>query len=253
MRQRWFPIISAAVLALALSACGTAATPTPAPGPVATASPTPTTDAPPPTGPTVSATPSAPVSKPPPTPTSPPTPDAAPREAGDYAGIVFSVGDGSEITFTVGEQLTTLPLPNDAVLRTSSLSGEVSLDGGVSTIAVDLHSLRSDQTFRDRYVQRTMFPNDRFATLTIPTVLPLPDGFADGNEASAQVDGTLTVKGLDVSVTFDIVARDDGDTVFILGKTTVTWDQLQMPAPSARSVVSIEDEVRVEVLLAVHP
>ena len=153
----------------------------------------------------------------------------------------------------MGEELTTLPLPNDAVLRTTSLSGDVSLDGGVSTITVDLHSLRSDQTFRDRYVQRTMFPNHRFATLTIPTVLPLPDGFVDGDEASAEVAGTLNVKRVDVPVTFDVVARDDGHSVFILAKTTVTWDQLQMPAPTARSVVSIEDDVKVEVLLAVRP
>ncbi|MDA1173550.1 MAG: YceI family protein, partial [Chloroflexi bacterium] len=220
-----------------LAACGSAATPEP----TATPSLTPA----PPTGLVVTATPSAPVSKPPPTQTSPPTPDAAPRQAGDYAGIEF--------TFTVGEELTTLPLPNDAVLRTTSLSGDVSLDGGVSTITVDLHSLRSDQTFRDRYVQRTMFPNHRFATLTIPTVLPLPDGFVDGDEASAEVAGTLNVKRVDVPVTFDVVARDDGHSVFILAKTTVTWDQLQMPAPTARSVVSIEDDVKVEVLLAVRP
>lgn len=251
MSQRRTTIIAVALLALALSACGAEVTPTSTPEPAATlsASPTPA----PPTGPVVNATPSAPVSKPPPTPTSLPTSAGVPRQAGDYAGIVFAVGDGSEITFTVGEQLTTLPLPNDAVLRTNSLSGDVSLDGGASTIAIDLHSLRSDQTFRDRYVRRTMFPNDRFATLTIPNVLPLPDGFADGDEASAKVAGTLNVKGVDVPVTFDVVARDDGHTVFILAKTTVTWDQLQIPAPSARSVVSIEDEVKVEVLLAVRP
>jgi hypothetical protein len=163
------------------------------------------------------------------------------------------VGGGSEITFTVGEQLTKLPLPNDAVLRTDNLTGDVSLDGGVSIISVNLHSLRSDQTFRDRYVQRTMFPDHRFATLTIPSILPLPGGFADGDEASVEVTGTLTVKSADVPVIFDVVARDDGHTVFILAKTTVTWAQLQMPTPTARSVVSVEDEIRVEVLLAVQP
>ena len=55
------------------------------------------------------------------------------------------------------------------------------------------------------------------------------------------------------TVTFDVTARDDGDVVFILAKTTVTWAQLQLPPPSARSVVSIEDDIRVEVLLVVRP
>jgi lysophospholipid acyltransferase (LPLAT)-like uncharacterized protein len=41
--------------------------------------------------------------------------------------------------------------------------------------------------------------------------------------------------------------------MFILGRTTFTWDQLEVPRPQAQSVVSIEDEVRVEILLAVVP
>ena len=176
-----------------------------------------------------------------------------PREAGEYRGVVFAVGEGSKITFTVEEQLAKLPLPNDAVLRTNTLSGNVSLDGDISTIAVDLHTLRSDATFRDRYVKRTMFPNHRFATLVIPSVLPLPDGLADGNEASSSVAGNLRVKGREAPVTFDVVVRDDGHTVFILAKTIVTWSQLQIPVPTARSVVSVEDEIKVEVLLAVRP
>jgi len=176
-----------------------------------------------------------------------------PREAGEYMGVVFAVGEGSEITFTVEEQLAKLPLPNEAVLRTNTLSGNVSLDGDISTIAVDLHTLRSDATFRDRYVKRTMFPNHQFATLIIPSVLPLPDGFADGNEASSSVAGNLSIKGKEVPVIFEVVARDDGEAVFILAETVVTWAQLQMPVPTARSVVSVEDEIKVEVLLAVRP
>jgi hypothetical protein len=163
------------------------------------------------------------------------------------------VGDGSEITFTVGEQLTTLPLPNDAVMRTGNLEGTVSLDGGDSIITLDLHGLTSDQTFRDRYVRRTMFPTDRFATLTIASLLPLPDGFANGDEISTSVAGSLNIKGVNIPVTFEVTGRDDGDVVFVLGKTVVTWDQLKMPAPTARSVVSIEDDIRVEVLFAIRP
>ena len=253
MTYHFTPFIAAAILALGLSACAASPTPTTTPTPTSSAAPTataipsstPDSDDP---GPTDSdrfsnatRTPSAPV------------PQLPPRQTGEYVGIMFTVGEGSEITFTVGEQLTTLPLPNDAVLRTSNLSGNIALDGGASSITVDLHSLRSDQTFRDRYVQRTMFPNDRFATLTIPSIERLPAGFAGGDEASAEVSGTLNIKGANVPTTFDVTARDDGTIVFILAKTTVTWAQLGLPAPSARSVVSIEEEINVEVLLAVTP
>jgi hypothetical protein len=177
----------------------------------------------------------------------------APRQMGEYDGVVFVVGAGSEITFTVREKLVELPLPNDAVLRTTALEGQVMLDGGSSTVTLDLYGLSSDQTFRDRYVRRTMFPKDRFATLTIGSVLPLPEGLAAGDEVAVEVPGTLALKGAAVPVTFDVVARDDGDEVFILGRTTVTWEQLGLPVPSARAVTSVEDEIRVEVLLAARP
>lgn len=171
---------------------------------------------------------------------------------GEYDGIVFVVGSGSEITFTVREKLVKLPLPNNAVLRTTALAGEVSLDGGASVVTLDLHALSSDQTFRDRYVRRTMFSRNRFATLTIGSVLPLPDRFATGDEVEARVAGSLHIKGADVPVAFDIVARDDGDELFILARTVVTWDQLQLPVPTARAVTSVEDDISVEVLLAVR-
>ena len=56
------------------------------------------------------------------------------RTVGDYQGFTFNVTAGSQATFTVGEKLVRLPLPNDAVMRTMDLSGEVHLDGSLSVI-----------------------------------------------------------------------------------------------------------------------
>ena len=68
-----------------------------------------------------------------------------PSAADHYQGITFVVSEGSEPTFTVEEQLVRLPLPNDAVMRTTALSGEVQLDGRPSVIEIDLQQLSSDQ------------------------------------------------------------------------------------------------------------
>ena len=189
--------------------------------------------------------------------TQPPTEAAdvptGPRQTGQVEGITFVVSEGSEATFTVQEQLERLPLPNDAVLRTTALSGEVRLDGGVSSISIDLHKLSSDQTFRDRYVRSTMFPMDPIATFTVDDIGPLPNGFADGEAVSTQVSGTFLVRGVEVPMTFDIEARDDGDVVFAVGRTTFTWDEASIEAPTAISVVWVAEEVSVEVLLALRP
>ena len=175
------------------------------------------------------------------------------RAAGQYEGYTFTVSEGSEATFTVEEQLTSLDLPNDAVMRTSSLSGTVAFDGSESLVIIELQTLSSDSQYRDGYVRNRMFSTHPVAKVTVPSALPLPDGFADGNEATTQVDTTLSLLGGEFPLTFEIEARDDGETVFVLGRATFTWDQFGITKPTARSVVWLKDDVRVEVLLALKP
>ena len=249
------PLALAALLAL--PACGADPTATPVPPPTATAAPSTGATA----NPTPTAVPSVPSTDGPAadTPTPPPAeaPAAAERSTGQVDGIVFVVSEGSEATFSVGEVLARVTIPNyEAVMRTTGLSGEVRLDGGESVVAVDLHSMTSDEHFRDRYVQNRMFPGQPSASVTFGDLTPLPEGFTNGDPVSTEVTGTLNINDMDVPLTFAIEARDDGDIdgmLYVLGRSTFTWDQIGEPVPTARSVVSVEDEVRVNVLLALKP
>ena len=257
--------VAASLLAslLLLAACGSEPDPTStSPPPTATFAPPPTATSPAPAGTAMDEHEATATSQPPaatataeqePTEPPPTEPAAAPRSTGEYEGYTFVVSDGSEATFTVEEQLASLPLPNDAVMRTTSLSGEVHLDGRPSLVEVELQTLSSDQTFRDRYVRSRMFNQFPLAIFTVGDIGEIPDGLAEGEEVTTQVDGLLEVHGGEFPITFEIQARDDGESMFILGRTTFTWDQLEVPRPQAQSVVSIEDEVRVEILLAVVP
>ena len=98
-----------------------------------------------------------------------------------------------------------------------------------------------------------MFGTHPTAKVTVPGTLPLPDGFADGSEVTTQVTTSISMLGGEFPLTFDIEARDDGDAVFVVGRATFTWDQFGITKPTARSVVWLKDEVRVEVLLALRP
>ena len=192
-----------------------------------------------------------------PAPTSPASPGAAAGasvvERSQVEGATFVVAEGSEATFTVTEQLVRFLVPNDAVVRTSALSGEIHLDGRQSVIDIDLHRLSSDQAIRDRYIRGRMFPNDQVATFTLGDIGPIPEGFFTGEIVTRDVAGTLAIRGVEVPLTFNIEARNDGDVLYILGSTTFTWDQLEIMVPTARPVVYVNDEVRVEVLLLVRP
>jgi polyisoprenoid-binding protein YceI len=163
------------------------------------------------------------------------------------------VTEGSEITFTVGEVLSRFPTPIEAVLRTSKLSGQINLDGQPSTVEVDLHSLNSDQQYRDRYVKLQMFPQHPVATFTVDSVNELPGEFDSGDTFQRSVSGTLNVKGAEFPISFDLEVRNDGNILNVLGRTVFTWQQLSIPVPTARSVVSIDDEVHVEILLVAKP
>lgn len=275
-RRTTIASLLAPVAALALVACGGAAPPlTDTPAPTAaqpatamptadlpTAAPTPTPRRSPADTPTPAAEPSdaqsaapastaAPATEPP---ASPDPPAAFSRSTGEVDGVRFVVGEGSKATFSVDEELATVTVPNyEAVLSTEELSGEVRLDGGGSLVTVGLHRMTSDNEFRDRYVQRRMFPNQPTAEVAFGDLTPLPDGFTDGDAVTASVEGTLRINGLDVPLTFEVEARDDGDLVYVVGRSSFTWDDIQEPVPTARSVVSVDDTVRVEVLLSLTP
>ena len=254
-----------ALLVLTVAACGDGAddstaapAPTDAP-PAATATAQPTSTPPPPDPTATSAPPAATTTPMPPAatdtpapPTSIPPETAAERTMGEVEGVTFLVGMGSEATFTVREKLANLSLPNDAVMRTTALSGEVHFDGRPSVITIDLHQLGSDQERRDRYVRERMFPNDPIATFTLPAAGPLPEEFTDGETATGQVTGQLGIRGFQAPVAFEIEARDDGDVLYILGRTTFTWEDLGLTAPNL-SFVQVEDEVHVEILIAARP
>lgn len=161
----------------------------------------------------------------------------------------YVVGEGSETTFTVREELARLPTPFDAVIRTTDLSGEIDLAGGRSVVTIDLHTLSSDEEFRDRYIRRAMFPDSRTASFTVDGVDEVVDSLSEGETIARSVEGVLGIRGIEAPLTFEVEARLDGEVLHVLGRTTFTWEQLEIPVPRARSVVSVADEVRVEVLL----
>ena len=163
------------------------------------------------------------------------------------------MGDGSAATFTVNEKLAWLDLPNDAVMRTESLSGTVYLDGRPSVVDIDLHSLTSDSDRRDRYVRQRMFPNHPTATFTVTDLGELPNPLPAGEVITREVAGELSIGGVVKPLTFVVEARRDPNALFILGRTTFTWADLEIPPPNIPGRIQVKDEVQVEVLLSALP
>ena len=193
--------------------------------------------------------PSATATRAAPSPTAPPTAESTPTDAGPSSAAAFTVGPDSRATFTVEESLTASPVRFDAVIESDDLSGEVYLDGMPSVVTLDLHSLESDQDFRDGYIRRRMFPNTPQAVFTVAALPDIPDGFYQGETITRAVAGTLRIGETETPLDFEVEARHDGDVLNLLGRTSFTWEQLQLEKPTARSVTYLADEVFVQVLL----
>ena len=150
------------------------------------------------------------------------------------------------------EELQRAPIRFDAVISSSGLSGVANLDGSPTEITLDLHSLSSNQGFRDRYIRERMFPNTPTATVTVDRLPDLPQSFFDGEETSGSLEGSLRIGDTVTSLTFDVDARSDGNVINVLGRAIFTWDELGLARPVAGPVVFLADEVRVQVLIVAH-
>ena len=203
--------------------------------------------------------PPPPATQPTSAPAATPMPTAAPgessgSEAADGASVI-TVTEGSKALYRINEQLARRDLPNDAVGTTSDVEGQIvfSSDGTVdserSKITVGVRSLRSDSDRRDSYIQRNSLESNQYPEVTIAVTeirglsWPLPTS----GEASFEMIGDLTIRDQTRSVTWETTATFSGGAVEGLAKTVVTFEQYEMTKPRVAIVLSVVDEIRLEI------
>ena len=161
---------------------------------------------------------------------------------------VFTVGPGSKGLFKVDETLRGADVV--VSLETETLSGVVDFSSDSASVEIDLHTLVSDQSRRDRYVRERMFPDQSIATVHFSDLGDVPAPFLDsGAEHKSKLIGTVNVNGTDADLEFDITARlDNGTDLVVLGTAKFVWEEFGMVAPVSQ-FFTVEDEVTVEILL----
>jgi polyisoprenoid-binding protein YceI len=191
-------------------------------------------------------------------PTSTPTPTQPAGTASASGPWTFTVDASSKATVRVREVLAQIRAPGDAVLTATGLKGgfTVSADGtfaASSIISADLTTLRSDQSQRDSFIKDNTLATRRFPTaLFLPTkttglTLPLPLS----GELRFTLSGDMTIHGQTKSVSFAVTATRAGGKLTATAIAAPAWKfaDFGMTVPRVASVLSIEDDIRLEIAL----
>ena len=152
------------------------------------------------------------------------------------------------------QQLARLSMPNDAIGETPDVSGSVvfdadgKVDSSRSVVTVGLSGLKSDESRRDGYVRNRVFDTSQYpdAELVVTEVVDLPWPLPESGEVTFLLIGDFTVRDVTSLTKWDVTAEISDGTVTGQAKTVLTFDQLKMSKPSFSFIISVEDEIRLE-------
>lgn len=162
--------------------------------------------------------------------------------------------DGNEARYRVREQLVDIDFPSDAVGSTRNITGGITLDSdgtivlSESKFVVDLTTLTSDRQMRDRYLRRNtlqtdQFPEAVFVPATFKGLAKAPPPSAD---ATFQLRGDFTVRGITRPITWDVTLQASGSSYAGIATTAFTFADFGMSQPRVRLLLSVKDTIRLE-------
>ena len=160
--------------------------------------------------------------------------------------------DGSSfVGYRVTEQLTFLSSPNEAVGRSTAVTGSMEVAGDTVEavrIEADLTQLTSDEDRRDNAIRQRGLESEQYPTATLELAEPiqLDSTPAQGQEVRGEGTGRLTVHGVTREVDLDLTGRWNGETIQVVGQLPVKMTDYQIEPPRFGPVVSIEDGLAVD-------
>jgi polyisoprenoid-binding protein YceI len=160
--------------------------------------------------------------------------------------------DGSSyVGYRVREQLAFLDSPNEAVGRSTAVTGTMEVAGDTVEavrIEADLTQLTSDEDRRDNAIRQRGLESQRYPTATLELVEPIRLGSppVQDEEVRGQGRGRLTVHGVTREVDLDLTGRWSGSTIQVVGQFPVKMSDYQIEPPRFGPVVSIEDSLAVD-------
>ena len=141
----------------------------------------------------------------------------------------------------------------EGVGRTSDVTGSLVIANNEVTSAefsVDMTTIKSDSSRRDRQVNNRILDTATFPTATFALSDPIaltPEALA-GSDFTANTTGTLTLRGVTKTVPVALTARLVDNVIEVNGTIKIVFAEWQIPDPSISAIV-VEDRGLLEFLI----
>jgi polyisoprenoid-binding protein YceI len=141
----------------------------------------------------------------------------------------------------------------EGVGRTSAVTGSLVIANNEVTSAefsVDMTTIKSDSSRRDRQVNNRILDTATFPTATFALSDPIaltPEALA-GSDFTANTTGTLTLRGVTKTVPVALTARLVDNVIEVNGNIEIVFAEWQIPDPSVSAIV-VEDRGLLEFLI----
>ena len=141
----------------------------------------------------------------------------------------------------------------EGVGRTSAVTGSLVIANNEVTSAefsVDMTSLKSDSSRRDRQVNDRILDTTTYPTATFALNEPIaltPEALA-GSDLTVNTTGTLTLRGVTKTIPVALTARLVDNVIEVNGTIKIVFAEWQIPDPSISAIV-VEDRGLLEFLI----
>ncbi|MFM7773087.1 MAG: YceI family protein, partial [Acidimicrobiaceae bacterium] len=133
----------------------------------------------------------------------------------------------------------------EGVGRTSEITGSLTIADEQVTAAeftVDMTTLVSDSTRRDRQVNTRILDTKTFPTSTFVLKKPIaltPEALA-GSDFTVETTGTLTLRGVSKDIDLTLVARLVDDVIEVNGSIEIVFTDWSIPDPSISGIIVVD-------------
>lgn len=168
--------------------------------------------------------------------------------------LIINFLQESTARYLITEQLANLDFPIDAIGETNQINGSIifTKNGNIiedeSKITVNVNSLKSDSSRRDRYISRRSLESEKYpeATIFIKEIRNLPWPLPESGSAEINIIGDMNVHGVTDRIAWDTDVNFNKNKINGIAKTNFKFEKFNMDLPRVAIVLSVENNIRLE-------